>query len=294
MLEVTIISGKGGTGKTSLTAAFAKMCDDAVICDLDVDAPDLHILLHPRIGERHEFMAGNMAAIDPDRCLQCGDCLSRCRFDAITESETGYAVDETACEGCGVCAYFCPVEAVTMEPCLAGHWFRSVADGKPMIHAEMVPGAENSGLLVTRLRQEARAEAARRDSPLILADGPPGIGCPVISAVTGSDLVVLVTEPTPSGLHDLARAADVCAHFDRAMAIIVNKADLDADCAAQVDRFAADRDIPVLARIPYHRSVVDALMARRTLADIGDTPVGRAAREAWQAIRALADQRQAA
>ena len=203
MPEITIISGKGGTGKTSITAAFAKLASDHVVCDLDVDAPDLHLLLHPEIAERHIFMAGRTAVIDPDLCGGCGECAARCRFEAIAGGPDGFAVDEHACEGCGVCAHFCPTGAIRMEERHAGNWYRSSVESGPMVHAELFPGAENSGLLVATLRRVAEEERERTGRSLILADGPPGIGCPVIGSISTTDFVVLVTEPTPSGVHDL-------------------------------------------------------------------------------------------
>ncbi len=288
MPEITVISGKGGTGKTSVAAAFAKLAPDPIVCDLDVDAPDLHLLLQPKVVEVHEFRAGRTAAISVADCTLCGDCRERCRFGAILATATGFAVDATACEGCGVCAHFCPAGAIALSPRMAGHWFRSRTDAGPMIHAQLLPGAENSGLLVSVLRREATSECARGGRDLIISDGPPGIGCPVISAISGTDVVVLVTEPTPSGLHDLERAAELCAHFARPAGVIVNKADLDEDRSAEIERLCARRGLPILARIPFEPVVVEALMAGLTMADLGNHPVADAIRHGWRNAHALA------
>lgn len=288
MPEITVISGKGGTGKTSVAAAFARLATNHIVCDLDVDAPDLHLLLRPEILETHDFQAGRMAKIDAKACLLCGECRDRCRFGAIVTSDTGFAVDQTACEGCGVCEHFCPAGAITMERHLSGYWFRSRTEDAPMIHAQLLPGAESSGLLVSVLRRAARAESERTGRGLIIADGPPGIGCPVISAIAGTDAAVLVTEPTPSGMHDLERAADLCAHFGRPAGIIVNKADINEERSRDIEKFCASRGLPLLARIPYDPAVVDALMAGLTMADLGSHRITTAIRAAWKNVLAAA------
>jgi MinD superfamily P-loop ATPase len=286
--EITIISGKGGTGKTSVTAAFARLASDHIVCDLDVDAPDLHLLLRPEIIESHEFHAGRTATIDPDTCILCGDCAERCRFEAIIAQPNGYIIDEHACEGCGVCAHFCPMGAVTMHERYAGNWFRSRTDVAPMIHAEMFPGAENSGLLVSTLRRAAKAESERSGRPLIIADGSPGIGCPVISSISTADFVILVTEPTPSGLHDLERAADLCARFPRPAGVIINKEGLNPAREREIADLCTARGLPLLGRIPYDKIVVDALMSGLTMADLGEHRASKAIRTAWNNVIALA------
>jgi len=285
MREITIVSGKGGTGKTSLTAAFAALAEQAVICDLDVDAPDLHLLLNPVIAETHPFIAGREAAIDPDRCSACGVCLDRCRFDAVRRDGVGFSIVEALCEGCGVCARFCPAGAIEMTPRTAGRWFRSRVSTGPMLHAELFAGAENSGLLVSTLRREARAAAESEGRNLILSDGPPGIGCPVISSLTGTTLAVIVTEPTPSGRHDLERIADLCRHFDRPAVVVINKADLNAGVVASVEAFCDERGYPVIARVPFCPAIVDALVAGRRLTDVTDDGVADIVRSAWAAVR---------
>lgn len=289
MTEITIVSGKGGTGKTSVTAAFAKLAaktdPSLVICDLDVDASDLHLLLSPSIEQTVPFGVGKVAYLDPDLCLLCGACETYCRFGAIGETDDGMVLDQERCEGCGVCAAFCRVGAIEMQPRKSGQWFRSKTDLGPMLHAELFPGEENSGLLVSRLREEAKKASGEGEGALIIADGPPGIGCPVISAVSGTDFVVIVTEPTVSGVHDLARIADLCAHFKRPVGVLLNKADLDPDQAAAAEAVCWERDIPILARIPFSPAVVRALLATKTLDQVEEDGIAAALESSWKAVR---------
>ncbi len=280
--EITVLSGKGGTGKTSVAASFAKLAGRATICDLDVDASNLPLLLPHRALRQEAFVSGAIAVFDRDLCRDCGRCLSYCRFGALSEDEDGVAFDPTLCEGCGVCAHFCRPGALSMRPRECGVWFASETGFGPMLHARLDPGAENSGKLIARLRQEAARTAGERDIPLILSDGPPGIGCPAISSVGGSGFVVLVAEPTPSGIADLARAADLCAHFAVPAGIVLNKADLDAERAAEIATLASGRGLPVLARIPFSEGAMRALNAGQTLLDVPQTEA--AVRDAWQAI----------
>jgi len=290
MPEITIISGKGGTGKTSITASFARLAENLIICDLDVDAPDLHLLLRPEILETHEFRAGHTAVINAEACGGCTICIEACRFDAISSGTDTPRIDESACEGCGVCAHFCPDDAISMHERHAGNWFRSQTPTAPMIHGELYPGSENSGLLVSTLRRVAKAESEASGRHLILADGPPGIGCPVISSISTTDFVVLVTEPTLSGVHDLERAVDLCAHFERPAGVIINKADLDPTCDDAITRLCAMHHLPILARIPFDKVVVDALMSGWTMVDLGAHPIAQATRTAWRnVLRAVSE-----
>lgn len=282
--EITVVSGKGGTGKTSVTAAFAKLAGRSVVCDLDVDAADLHILLHPQVLDSHEFYAGQTAVLHAESCTNCRACASYCRFDAIVSSAQGTTIDASRCEGCGVCAYFCPFEAIAMQPRLSGRWFRSRTAIGAMLHGELYPGQENSGLLVTRLREEAHEACRAGAFEYIIADGPPGIGCPVIGAVTGTSFVVAVTEPTVSGVHDLVRICDLCDHFKRPVGVVLNKADLNSDLAVFIETFCAERGYALLARIPYLPSVVRALTEGRTMDEIEDGGIGSSVRQAWQAV----------
>ena len=289
MHEITIISGKGGTGKTSVTAAFARLVGSSVICDLDVDASDLPLLLSPQIDETMEFRAGKVAVLDKEACPECGVCLRYCRFGAIMDGEDGIILDTTRCEGCGVCAYFCRPGAISMADRLSGHWFRSRTQAGPMLHAALLPGEENSGKLIALLRREAAALAERDGFKLILSDGPPGIGCPVISSISGTGYVVIVTEPTPSGVHDLKRAADLCDHFRRPVGIILNKADLDRDHAAKVEALCRERGYPVLASIPFEPAVMQALVRGRTLLDVSEAGVAAAITDAWNTLLPYAE-----
>ena len=282
--EITVVSGKGGAGKTSVAAAFAKLAGRSVVCDLDVDAADLHILLHPQVLDTHEFHAGQTAVLDVHACTNCGACENYCRFDAIASSAQGATIDASRCEGCGVCAHFCSFDAIEMRPRLSGRWFRSRTAFGAMLHGELYPGQENSGLLVTRLREEAHEACRAGAFEYIIADGPPGIGCPVIGAVTGTSFVVAVTEPTVSGVHDLARISDLCDHFKRPVGVVLNKADLNPDLAAYIETFCAARRYALLARIPYLPSVVWALTEGRTMDEIEDGGVAGSVRQAWQAV----------
>ena len=213
MREIVIVSGKGGTGKTSLTGAFAHLALNKVICDLDVDAPDLHLLLNPTNHRSEEFYSGYKAQIAPELCTGCGLCASMCRYEAVLSNGNGFSIDPLRCEGCKVCVAFCPTGAILFPQKHCGHWHLSFTRFGPLVHAQLFPGAANSGRLVTVLKQQAREVARSQGKDLILCDGAPGIGCPVISSLSGTNLAVAVTEPTPSGRHDLERIADLCSHF---------------------------------------------------------------------------------
>lgn len=282
--SIVVISGKGGTGKTSLTAAFALLTKRVVVADCDVDAADLHLLLGPAVEREERFVSGERAAIDPDRCTACGACREACAFGAIDER---FAVDPIACEGCGVCRIVCPADAVTMHPAECGRWFQSRTRVGPMLHARLDPGRENSGRLVSLVRGEATRVAEESNAALILTDGPPGIGCPVIAAITGNDLVLVVTEPTPAGCHDLERVAELAAHFGIAAGVILNKADISEEWADSVERLCAERGMPLFGRLPYTTDFVQAQLAEKTIVEYSDGPVARELRAIWgRALRA--------
>jgi MinD superfamily P-loop ATPase len=265
MKELVIISGKGGTGKTSITAAFAVLADRPVIADCDVDAADLHLILSPRINECREFRSGHEAVICEENCVGCGTCLENCRFDAVRmkEDKSGnsrFFIDPLACEGCGVCVRFCPEQAIDFSERICGEWMISDTRCGPMIHARLGVAAENSGKLVSMVRQEARRIAEERKSSLIIVDGPPGIGCPVIASVTGASLVLVVTEPTVSGEHDLERVLFLTQHFNIPTAICVNKWDLNPEKTNRIEQKARQAKAQIAGRIRYDPSVTLAQM----------------------------------
>lgn len=288
MREIIVISGKGGTGKTSITGAFAHLASNKVICDLDVDAPDLHLLLRPDRVREEEFYSGHEAVIDPGRCSRCGLCVSMCRYEAIRESEEGFTVDPFRCEGCKVCVALCPESAVHFPERHCGRWAVSATRFGPLVHAQLFPGRENSGRLVMVLKQQARELAKNLGAGLILCDGAPGIGCPVISSLSGADLAVAVTEPTPSGRHDLERVADLCKHFQIAFAVIVNKHDLNPDETARIESFCRERDYPVLAHLPHDTVVTEAMVQASVVTELPEGDFSRELKRAWERIVDLA------
>ncbi|MCE5313762.1 MAG: ATP-binding protein [Armatimonadota bacterium] len=283
MKEIVILSGKGGTGKTSITAAFATLADKPIVVDCDVDAADLHLVLEPDVKETHEFIGGKTARIDPDRCTWCGQCVEMCRFGAVSgaDGEDSYFIDQMACEGCGVCAAFCPSHAITMEDTINGRWFVSQTRIGPMVYARLGAGGENSGKLVTLVRNEARSVAQSTGAKLILTDGPPGIGCPVIASLAGASRVVIVTEPTVSGIHDLQRVVKLAAHFRVPTSVIINKSDINPDQAAEIDAFASAHGISVLGRILYDPVVTAAQLVGKSVIEYSEGPVSSKLREIW-------------
>jgi MinD superfamily P-loop ATPase len=287
MREIVVISGKGGTGKTSLTAAFAHLSEGKILCDLDVDAPDLHILLDPKTVRREEFYSGNEAVIDPKACTGCGVCMSMCEFGAVRREGDVYAIDSLRCEGCKVCVTFCPEQAIAFPVRHCGSWSSSMTRFGPMIHAQLFPGQENSGRLVTLLKQEARRTAEEHGVDLILCDGAPGIGCPVISSLAGTGLAVLVTEPTPSGRHDLERVAELCAHFRTQVAVILNKFELNAKEASRIEEYCESKGYPVIAKLPHDNMVTRAMVRRKAVTELPECPFTSDIRRAWERIEAL-------
>jgi MinD superfamily P-loop ATPase len=265
--ELVVISGKGGTGKTSLAASLAVLADRPVIADCDVDASDLHLVLSPRVKERHEFRSGHNAVIRQDDCTGCGACLAHCRFGAVVQRPAAYAVDPIACEGCGVCVRFCTEKAIDFPERLCGEWMISETRCGPMVHARLGVAAENSGKLVSIVRREARRIAESENHPLIIVDGPPGIGCPVIASVTGATLVLAVTEPTVSGEHDLERVLSLTRHFDIPAAVCVNKWDLNAEMTGRIEDKTRKAGARIAGRIRYDRAVTLAQMQARAVVE---------------------------
>jgi len=279
MKELVVISGKGGTGKTSLVASFAVLADAAVLADCDVDAPDLPVLFPPTIRQRHEFSGGARARIVPGKCTGCEICLDICRFDAVDHegpaNETlarTFRIDPMACEGCGVCAQFCPAEAIEFTPVITGQWFVSDIRYGPMVHARLDPGQDNSGKLVSAVRSGARHVAEDRGIDLVLIDGPPGIGCPVIASLTGANMALIVTEPSVSGEHDLRRVGKLTAHFGIPTLLCVNKWDLNQPLTRQIESNAEADGIQPIGRIRYDTAVTEAQI--RGLAVVEHTSPG--------------------
>ena len=281
MKQIAVVSGKGGTGKTSIVASLASLASSrAVFADCDVDAPDLHLILQPQVIERREFFGIKRAFIDSEKCAQCGSCQDACRFAAIVD----FQVNPAICEGCGVCKLVCPALAVEMRECLAGYAYLSDTRFGPMVHAELFPGEEASGKLVAMVREMAREQAAIRNLDLILIDGSPGIGCPVIASLTGVDLALVVTEPTITGEHDLQRILDVAGHFGIKTAVCINKYDLNPAGSGRIEYLCRERVITVAGRLPFHSSVVEAMVAGLAVAEMGG-PVALAITDMWNVLK---------
>lgn len=289
--EVVVISGKGGTGKTSIVASFAAMAENPVLVDCDVDAADLHLVLNPEVRESGDFSGGKTARVQDELCNGCGKCYELCRFEAVVPQDgtpPGYRVDPLMCEGCGVCAYFCPEKAIAFEDAVNGHWYSSLTRFGPMIHAQLGIAEENSGKLVSFLRKKARETAEKEGRSLILVDGPPGIGCPVIASVGGADLLVIVTEPTVTGEHDLARVVDLAAHFGVPAMVCINKADLNHEVSDRIAGWARERGLQVAGRIRYDKAFTRAQVNRSTVAESVAGGPADDLRHVWeQVVRAL-------
>ncbi|MBW1895972.1 MAG: ATP-binding protein [Deltaproteobacteria bacterium] len=281
MKELTIISGKGGTGKTSLVASFAALSENKVLADADVDAADLHLILLPEIKHREDFKGGRVAQIDLDVCNECGDCLDRCQFNAITPS---FRVDKISCEGCGVCVHFCPVQAIEFPQSTCGEWYISETRFGPMVHARLHIAEENSGLLVSLVRNQARVLAEDRGLDTIIVDGSPGIGCPVIACITGTSAVLIVTEPTLSGLHDLERVGQLTDHFKIPTLACINKFDLNEAMSDQIADYCAQNKIKVVGRIPYDTIVTHAMVAGKSIVEFSNGTVSGAVKEVWEKV----------
>jgi MinD superfamily P-loop ATPase len=291
--ELTVISGKGGTGKTSIVASFAALAKNAVLADCDVDAADLHLVLEPRILRRNEFMGGKRARIKPGHCTACGKCEELCRFDAIFFDGPGngvlektFRVDPVACEGCGICAWFCAEGAIEFSPAVNGEWFISETRCGPMVHARLGIAEENSGKLVSTVRTNAKRIAEERGLDLVLIDGSPGIGCPVIASVTGTTLVLLVTEPTLSGLHDLERVAQLTRHFGIPTLVCVNKWDLNPEVCERIEARAREWGLGLAGRVRYDHAFTEAQIRGKSVVEYGRGGCAADLRAVWAAVEA--------
>ncbi len=292
MKQLVVLSGKGGTGKTTVTAALAHLAameDPIVLADADVDAANLELVLAPQVQATHDFASGTAATIDPDLCTACGTCIEVCRFDAVLDLEPTPVIDPIACEGCAVCAYQCPAEAILLHEPVCGQWFISEGRYGPLVHARLGAGQENSGKLVTLVKARARQIAMERGSPYVLVDGPPGIGCPVIATCAGADLALLVTEPTVAGIHDLERVLATANHFRVPALVCINKHDLNPGMTQTIAEDCAARDIPVVGRIPFDQVVTEAMVQGQPVTEYDDGPVSQELRRVWEEVRAHLD-----
>jgi MinD superfamily P-loop ATPase len=291
MKEIVVISGKGGTGKTSLTAAFASLAQNAVVADCDVDAADLHLILKPDVQEAHDFSGGKLARILSDKCIGCGECERVCHFEAVSLSGPSNdivgktcAIDPVACEGCGVCVQFCPVDAIEFQDAINGQWLISDTRFGPMVHARLGTGEENSGKLVSLIRKQARQIADHQGRDLLIVDGSPGIGCPVIASITGADLVLVVTEPTLSGRHDLERVTRLTAHFRIPTTVCVNKWDINPDVTKAIEADIRDKGLVLAGRIDYDPAVTRAQVAEETIIEYARNGTAAQVVAVWNTI----------
>lgn len=288
MKELVVISGKGGTGKTSLVASLAAMAEKTVLADCDVDAADLHLVLEPEIKHSEKFIGGKTYSIQPEKCSACGKCFQLCRFGAVMKDKSKppvFKIDPIACEGCGVCGYFCPEKAIHFEESVSGRWFISETRYGPMVHAKLGVAKENSGRMVSLVRNQAKMIAEKEELAYILVDGPPGIGCPVISSVTGADAVLIVTEPTVSGQHDLKRVIELVRHFNIPAYLCINKYDLNLEISNKIEMKALEYDVQVVGRIRYDRSVTSAQVRKLPVVAITGSPAAQDIRAAWDILK---------
>ena len=295
MKQIVVLSGKGGTGKTSITAALVDLAAQEkgiVIADVDVDAANLGLVLGPEQISANTFKSGSLAQIDAATCISCGECEIACRFGAVMPGKNGaaYQIDPLACEGCNACVYRCPVEAISTTKPVAGEWYEAKTAFGPLYHARLAAGGENSGQLVTLVKQQARLRALDDESQLLLIDGPPGIGCPVISAVSGADLALLVVEPTLSGAHDLDRILATTIHFGVAAEVIINKADLSTTRTRELRAFCQEQQVPIVGEIPYDTTITEAMVQGQAITQYQPESSGaKAIAQIWGRIGAWLD-----
>ncbi len=282
MKQIVVISGKGGTGKTVLTASFASLAKNKVMADCDVDAADLHLLLQPEIKERHEFRSGVTATIDKELCQGCGECISVCRFNAISGD---FTIDPISCEGCTICSYICPVGAIKLEENLSGEWFVSETKYGPFVHAKLGIAEENSGKLVSVVRQKAKEIAEKENLDYVIIDGPPGIGCPVIASLANVDLAMIVTEPTLSGIHDMERVAQVSEHFGVPTKVVINKYDINPDNSEEIKKICQKGNIEVVAQLPFSQKVSESIVQGVPLVEFCSNGIVQEVSSLWERIK---------
>ncbi len=286
MKQLLVISGKGGTGKTTLVSAFSSLADEKVISDCDVDAADLHLVLDPEVGSREDFYGDKEAIKDDEKCTDCGICREYCRFDAIDEN---FEIDPYRCEGCGVCSHVCPEDAIRMEDTLSGYSYESETDFGKLVHGELRAGEETSGKLVTEIKEKAVDVAERKGEELIIIDGSPGTGCPVIASLADVDLALVVTEPTLSGLNDLKRVIRLSENFEIEPAVVINKYDLNEDMVEKIEAYAGDNGIPVMGKIPYDPNVTRAMVQGESIVEYDDGVAAAKIVEVWEKVQAKFD-----
>ncbi|AEE15262.1 Cobyrinic acid ac-diamide synthase [Thermodesulfobium narugense DSM 14796] len=284
--EIVVISGKGGTGKTSISASLAYLSKDCIVADCDVDAADLYLLLNPISIEKHEFYSGHIAKINQEKCIGCSTCKNLCRFDAIKEDSNGkFSVEPTSCEGCKVCVEFCPEKAIDFPDRLCGEWMKSETRVGFMVHAKLGIAAENSGKLVSLIRSEARKLAQEKGKNLIIIDGPPGIGCPVIASITGATDVLVVTEPTISGIHDLERVVSLANHFRIKPYVAINKFDLNLEITEKIEKIAKELKAQVIGKIRYDKLVTQSQIEAKTIVE-SNIPSAQDIIDMWEKLKA--------
>ena len=289
--EIVVISGKGGTGKTSIVASFAALANNAVFADCDVDAADLHLVLEPDIKQTHNFSGGKLASVIADKCIGCGRCEEVCNFGAAVFNgpanetiERTYTIDPILCEGCKVCVEFCPADAIEFKDVVNGQWFISETRFGPMLHAKLGTAEENSGKLVSLIRKEAKKIATEQNRDLILVDGSPGIGCPVIASIVGADLVLAVTEPTLSGAHDLDRVIELTGHFAIPTAVCINKYDINPEVTRTIEKKAGEKNLKVIGKIAYDQTVTKAQLAAKSVVEYSNNSLKEQFVLLWEAL----------
>ncbi|MDI6916516.1 MAG: ATP-binding protein [Thermoplasmatales archaeon] len=286
MKQIVVISGKGGTGKTTLVGAFAILAKNKIIADCDVDAPDLHLILNPEIKEKHEFKGSKEAIMDESKCIKCGECEKVCRFEAISD----FKINQFKCEGCGACAIVCPADAITLKEKISGYWFVSSTDFGHFVHAQLNIGEGNSGKLVSVVRQKARTLAENNKNDYIIIDGPPGIGCPVIASMANADIALVVTEPTMSGLHDMKRIIDVAKHFGVKATVCINKYDVNPELSKQIESYCIQNQMDVTGEISFDPMVTKAMVNGKSIIEYPDEKVSKEIKRIWERIKRYLDE----